>query len=49
MDAVENEITSFRKASRHWNILLILLFDQLYGKTRSRKLGPIGMLRLEEN
>jgi hypothetical protein len=49
MDAVENETTSLKKASRHWNIPLTLLSDHLYGKTRSRKLGPIGVLTLEEN
>jgi hypothetical protein len=48
MDAVENEI-SFRKASRHWNIPLTSLFDHLYGKTKSMKPGPIGVLTLEEN
>jgi hypothetical protein len=32
MDAIENETTSLMKASRHWNIPLISLFDNLYGK-----------------
>jgi hypothetical protein len=49
MDAIENETISLRKVIRHWNIPFTLLSDHLYGKTRSRKLGPIGMLTLEEN
>ncbi len=48
MDAIENG-TSLKKANRHWNIYLTSLFDHLYGKTRSRKLGPIGMLTLEKD
>jgi len=49
MDAIENETTSLRKASKHWNIPLTSSSDHLYGKTKSRKLGPIGMLIVEEN
>ncbi len=49
MDAIKNGTTSLRKASRHWNILLTSLFDHLYGKTRSRKLGLIGVLTIEED
>jgi hypothetical protein len=49
MDAIENGTTSLRKTSRHYNIPLTSLFDHLYGKTRSRKLGPIGVLIVEED
>jgi hypothetical protein len=40
MDAIENGTTSLRKASTHWNILLISLSNHLYKKTRSKKLEP---------
>ncbi len=49
MDAIENGKTSLKKASRHWNIPLTSLFDHLYGKTSSRKPGPIGTLTIEED
>ena len=49
MDAIENGTTSLRKASRHWNKPFTSLFDHLYGKTKSRTLGPIGLLIVEEN
>jgi hypothetical protein len=49
MDAIENGTTSLRKASRHWNIPFISLFDHLYGKMKSRKPRPIGLLIVEEN
>jgi hypothetical protein len=49
MDVIENGTTSLRKASRHWNIPFTSLFDHLYGKTKSRKLGPIGLLIVEKN
>ncbi len=46
MDAVENGTISLKKANRWWNILLTSLFDHLYGKTKTRKHGPIGILTL---
>jgi len=49
MNAIENGTTSLRKASRHRNILFTSLFDHLYGKIKSRKLGPIGVLIIEKN
>jgi hypothetical protein len=49
MDAIENGTTSFKKARRHWNIPFTSLFDHLCGKTKSRKLGPIGLLIVEKN
>jgi hypothetical protein len=48
-DAIENGTTSLRKVSRHWNIPLTSLFDHLYGKTNSRKHGPVGVLIVEED
>ncbi len=49
MDVVEGRITSLRKASRHWNILLTSLSDHVYGKTIFRKLGLVGVLTKEED
>jgi len=49
MDAIENGTTSLRKASTHWNILLISLSSHLYKKTRSRKLGVKGVLTTKED
>jgi len=49
MDAIENGTTSLMKTSRHWNIHLTSLSNHLYGKTRSRKPRPIGMLTIEED
>jgi hypothetical protein len=43
MDAIENGTTSLKRASRHWNMSLTSSSDHLYGKTRSWKLGPVGM------
>jgi len=49
MDVVEKGIISLRNASRHYNIPLTLLSNHLYGKTRSRKVGPISVLIAKEN
>jgi len=49
MDAIENGTTSLRKANRHWNIPFISLSNHLYGKTKSRKLGLVGMLTIKED
>jgi hypothetical protein len=49
MDTIENGTTSLRKENRHWNIPLTSLSYHLYGKTRSRKLGPGGMLIVKED
>ncbi len=48
MDAIENGTISLRKANKHCNIPLTPLFDNLYGKTRSRKFGPVGVLIVEK-
>jgi len=45
----ENVTTSLRKASRHWNIPHTSLSYHLYGKIRFRKLGPRGVLIVEED
>ncbi len=44
MVVVEKGIISLRNASKHYNIPLTLLSNHLYGKTRSRKVGPINVL-----
>jgi hypothetical protein len=49
MDVIENGTTSLRNANMHWNIPFTSLFDHLYGKMKSRKIGPIGFLITEEN
>jgi len=49
MDAIENGTTSLKKANRHWNIPLTLLFDHLYRKTKSRKFKRIGLLIVKED
>jgi hypothetical protein len=49
MDAVENGTISLKKSNRHWNIPFTSLFDHLYGKTRSMKLGPTCMLIVEDH
>jgi hypothetical protein len=48
MDAIENGTTLLKKKCKHWNIPLISLSNHLYGKTRSRKLGLVRVLTLEE-
>jgi hypothetical protein len=45
MDVVENGTISLRRASKEWNIPLTSLSNHLYGKTRTRKFGPIGILK----
>jgi hypothetical protein len=44
MDAMERGDTSLRKVAKYWNIPLTSLLDHLNGRTRSRKVGPQGML-----
>jgi hypothetical protein len=44
MDAVERGHISLRKIARYWNIPFISLLDHLNGRTRSRKVGPQGVL-----
>jgi hypothetical protein len=44
MDIIESGHTSLRKANKYENILFASLLDHLNGKTRSRKVGPQGVL-----
>jgi hypothetical protein len=48
MGVIEKATTSMRKASKHHNIPLTLLFNHLYGKKKSMKVRPIGILIVEE-
>ncbi len=49
MDVVERNITSLWGANKFWGIPITSLFDHLYGKTRSRKIGPLGVLMQKED
>jgi hypothetical protein len=49
MDVVERGIISLWEANKFWGILITSLFDLLYGKTRSRKIGPLGVLTQVED
>jgi hypothetical protein len=49
MDVVENGTYSLRRASRAWNIPMSYILDHLNGKTRSRKMGPKGVLTEEKD
>jgi hypothetical protein len=49
MDVVKGGLTSMMKASKHWNIPLSSLLDQLNGKTRKKKMGTLGILIEEED
>jgi hypothetical protein len=44
MDVVEKGIISLRNASKHYNIPLTLLSNHLYGKKKSKIVGPISVL-----
>jgi hypothetical protein len=48
MDVVERGTHSLRKASKSWNIPMNSIVDQLNGKTKSKKMGPKGVLTKEE-
>ncbi len=48
MDAVERIITFLRGANKFWSIFITSLFDHLYGKTKSMKIGPPSVLTKEE-
>jgi len=43
MDVVEKGVTSLKKANYHWNIPLTSLSNHLNGKTRSKKVGSLGV------
>lgn len=48
MDAMKRGSTSLKKTSKFWHIPLTFLLDYLNHKTRSKKLGPQGVLTNEE-
>ncbi len=48
MDAIEHDITSLWGPDKFWGILVTSLSDHLNGKTKSRKIGPPGVLIEEE-
>jgi hypothetical protein len=49
MFVIEKGTISMKKTSRHQNIPLTSLFNHLYGKTRSIKARPIGILIVEQD
>jgi len=49
MDVIEKGTHSIRKANKSWNIPMSSLVDHLNGKTKSRKMGPKGVLTKEED
>jgi hypothetical protein len=48
MDAMERGSTSLKKIGKFWHIPLTFLLDYFNNKTRSKKLGPQGVLTNEE-
>jgi predicted HTH domain antitoxin len=44
MDFIEKKTHSLKRASKIWNILLNLIYDHLTRKTKSRNMGPRGVL-----
>jgi hypothetical protein len=48
IDAMERGSTSLKKTSKFWHIPLTFLLDYLNHKTRSKKLGPQGVLTNKE-
>ncbi len=48
MDAVERGIIFLRGANKFWGLFVTSLFNHLYGKTRSKRIGPPGVLTKEE-
>jgi hypothetical protein len=49
MDVVENGTYSLQRANMAWNIPMSSIFDHLNGKTRSKKMGPKGVLTEKED
>jgi hypothetical protein len=49
VDVVEKGITSLQGFSKFWGILVTSLFDHLYEKTKSKKIGPPGVLTKKED
>ncbi len=49
MDVAEKNIIFFGGANKFWGILVTSLSNHLYGKTRSRKIGLLGVLTQEKD
>jgi hypothetical protein len=49
MDTIEKRTHFSRKASKSWNIPMNSLFNHLNGETKSKKMGPRGVLIEEED
>jgi len=49
MDVVERGITSLRGANKFWGIPITSLSNHLNGKSKSKQIGPLGVLRKEED
>jgi hypothetical protein len=49
MDVVERGTNSLKRANKSWNIPTISITNHLNGKTKSRKMGPRGVLTEEED
>jgi hypothetical protein len=49
MDVVDKETHSLRRASKSWNIPMNSIVDHLNGKTKSKKMGPGGVLIEKED
>jgi hypothetical protein len=49
MDAIEYNIISLRGANKFWGILTTSLSNHLNGETKSKKIGPLGVLIKKED
>jgi hypothetical protein len=49
MDVVERGIISLQGANKFWGLFVTSLSNHQYGKTRSKKIGPPGVLTKEED
>jgi hypothetical protein len=49
MDVVEKGTHSLKRDSKSWNISMISITNLLNGKTKSRKMGPRGVLAEKED
>jgi len=49
MDVAEKNIIFFGGANKFWGIPVTSLSNHLYGKTKSRKIGPLGVLTQEKD
>jgi hypothetical protein len=49
MDTIQKRHFSMRRANQDWHIFLTFPLNHLNGRTRSRKVGPQGILTYEED